>query len=362
MLVPTAKLRYEMRFKALSAINLFQTLLQTGLTVAFAAAGFGVYAFVWPMPIVYLAGAVALWMIARPVVRVRNPFRQWRYLIGDSSYIFGQRVLQTATGQGDYIILGMLYGQFVLGPYFFAFGIAQQAARLAAGSIQSVLMAGLSRMPAFSPQQTQAALRATKALALIGAPLCMLQAAVAEPFLRALYGSKWDESIPLVQLISLGMAFDLPSWVAASLLQSRGQFRVAFIWSVLFGPIFIASMLVGALAGRSIGVATADWLYFTFASPILVVWTFRSSNVSWAEILEIYLRPVLIGIFSAGAALLVIRQFEAVGWPPAVQFAAGLCTGLLSALLGARIAMPKTWHEIMAKVGDLFPRLSASRT
>ena len=37
MLVPTAKLRYEMRFKETSVVNLIQTLVQTGLTLAFAA-------------------------------------------------------------------------------------------------------------------------------------------------------------------------------------------------------------------------------------------------------------------------------------------------------------------------------------
>ncbi len=166
MLVPMSKLRYQMRFKAIAAINLFQTLLQTGLTLMFAALGFGVYSFVWPMPFVYLTVSAAFWMIARPEIRLRSPLRHWKYLIGDSSYIFFQRVLLTAVGQGDYIVLGVLYGQAVLGPYFFAFGIAQQAARLTAGSIQSVLMAGLARMPSFSSHQTQAALRATKAIAL----------------------------------------------------------------------------------------------------------------------------------------------------------------------------------------------------
>ncbi len=95
----------------------------------------------------------------------------------------------------------------------------------------------------------------------------MLQAALASPFLQARYGTKWVEAIPLVQLISLGMAFDLPSWAIASLLQSRGQFRFAFVWSVVFAPIYIAAVFIGAFAGRSVGVATVDWLFYMLASP-----------------------------------------------------------------------------------------------
>ncbi len=108
MLVPTAKLRAEMRFGTLSLIAFLQSILQTLLTLTFAALGYGVYAFVLPMPIVYAAIAAVLWIVSRPAVSIRNPFRHWRYLIGDTSYIFFQRVLQTAVSQGDYILLGAL--------------------------------------------------------------------------------------------------------------------------------------------------------------------------------------------------------------------------------------------------------------
>ncbi len=178
----------------------------------------------------------------------------------------------------------------------------------------------------------------------------------------SIYGTKWEEAIPLVQLISLGMAFDLPSWVVVSLLQSRGQFRLAFVWSVIFAPVYIASVFIGGFVGRSIGVAMADLLYYTFASPILVIWIFRTSDVTWAEVLDVYLRPVLVGVFAAGMALVVSRRAESIGIVPTLQFVAGLCVGLFAALIAARVAMPQTWQEIRDKLGNMFPRLTAWRT
>jgi PST family polysaccharide transporter len=356
LLVPTAKLRAAMRFKALAAINLFQTVLQTALTLGFAQAGFGVYSFVLPVPLVYAVVGALLWLAARPAVRSVNPFRRWRYLIGDSSYIFGQRFLLTVVQQSDYIILGALYGDIVVGPYFFAYMLAGQATRLTAGSLQLVLMAGLSRMPAFSAQQTEAALRATKAIALCGIPLCLIQAAVAEPLLRAFYGTKWVESILLVQFISIGMAFDVPSWPACSLLQSRGQFRFAFAWSSVAAPLFVVAVLIGAIYGGSLGAAIGLCVFFVVSSPLLAFWVFRSSGIGWRETVDTYTRPLVIGLVAAGASLSVIQLLERSGSQPALQLVAGIATGLLAMGLGARTIMSSSWHDIMLRVRNAVAR------
>ena len=93
-------------------------------------------------------------------------------------------------------------------------------------------------------------------------------------------------------------------------------------------------MLIGALAGQSLGVATAVFLYLTFASPLFVIWVFCASGVRWTDILEIYMCPFIIGALAAGASLGISRRVGAAGWPPMTQLAAGLCVGLLLAIIG----------------------------
>ena len=358
-IVPTAKLRAEMNFRMLSAIALGQSVLQTALTIAFAALGAGVYAFVLPVPLAYAVAAVVLWRIARPVVRLRNPFRHWRYLIGDSGYIFGQRLLVTIVSQGDYIILGTLYGAAIVGPYFFAFGVATQAIRLTAGSLQLVLMAGLARMPAFSFQQTQAALRATKAIALVGIPLCMLQATVAGPLLRALYGDKWVAAIPLVQLVSVGLAFDVITWPACSLLQSRGQFRFLFYWSLASATLFIALIYIGAYFAQAFGAALVVCLFYAALSPPFGFWIFWSSNVKAEDIVSIYIRPLLVGLISTAAALLAMKM--STGLTPLLQFGFTAIAGMLAMTASARSIMPESWNDILGKLVSVVPTLAITR-
>lgn len=355
MLVPTAKLRSELRFGVISLVNVLQSTFQTLLTLAFAFLNFGVYSFVLPMPIVYAISATILWFVARPAVRHRQPLRHWRYLIGDTSYIFSQRVIHTAVSQGDYIVLGALFGAVAVGPYFFAYGIATQAIRLTAGSFQLVLLAGLARFASNSIQQTQAALKATSALALVGTPLCFIQAVLAGPLLRALYGEKWEAAIPLIQLISVGLAFDVASWPVGSLLQSRGQFRFLFYWSVAVAPIFLLAITFGAFVAGSLGVATAVCLYYVMFSPPLAFWTFRASGVAWREIAAVFLRPTAVGLLAAAATGIGVSLTALTGLPPLVQCGLGAVLGVLTMVAGARTITPLLWHDVVARIQQVIP-------
>ncbi len=355
LLVPTAKLRSQLRFKALAVLYFFQATLQTLLTISFAACGFGVYSFVLPMPIVYATNAALLWFVARPSIGSRRLIQYWRYLIGDSGYIFGTSLLQTIVGQGDYIILGGLYGAAMVGPYFFAYVFALQAIRLTAGSLQAVLLAGLSRMPAYSTQQTQAAMRATRAMALFGMPLCLMQAALADPLLRALYGDKWVAAIPLVQLISVGMAFDLASWPAVSLMQSRGQFRLIFFYASICAPIFILAVFIGAWYGEATGVAMALCGYYTLLAPLFAIWVFRTSNVEWRVAIDMLLRPLCVGLLAAGASFGAVHLATMANLHPAVQFGAGAIAGLVTMVVSASVIMSASIRDIIERFKHVWP-------
>ncbi len=353
-IVPLAKLRSKMDFRTAAAIALGQSALQTVLTVAFAALGAGVYAFVLPMPIVYVVAVSVLWRVARPTIHVRDAFRYWKYLVGDTGYIFGQRLLVTMVVQGDYIILGSLYGPEVVGPYFFAYSIATQAIRLTAGSLHMVLIAGLSRMPAFSPQQTQGAFRATKAIALCGMPLCILQAVLVGPLLNALYGDKWNAAIPLVQLLSIGLAFDVISWPACSLLEARGQFRFYFLWTCFSAMVFLACVFIGAYFGKAFGAALATCFFYALASPPFGSWIFCSSGVRGRDMAAAYAQPLVVAIITGGTSLAVIRLTQASH--PFLQLILAGSAGAVAALVGARLIAPEPWNDVFAKLVAMLPK------
>jgi hypothetical protein len=153
------------------------------------------------------------------------------------------------------------------------------------------------------------------------------------------------------------MAFDVLSWTASSLLQSRGQFRFSFYCAVASVPIFVLVVYLGARWGAGLGVAIAVCLYYVTLSPLLAFWVFHSSNVSWGEILHMLLRPVAVGVVTAIAALATTYFTSAAGGSPVVQCGLASCVGVSALAITARTIMASTWHEIMTRFRQLYAPL-----
>ena len=100
----------------------------------------------------------------------------------------------------------------MVGAYFFAFRLAIQPVQLLAGNLSNVLFPILAQLRGDPARQGEAALKASRVLSYVVMPYCFLQAAVAKPLLTLVFADKWLAAIPLMQILSIGLAFDAVSW------------------------------------------------------------------------------------------------------------------------------------------------------
>lgn len=351
--VPSAVLRASLRFRLLATIGATEILTVQTLTILFAWLGWGAYSFVIPVPIVAAARAGWLWTAARPKVALSPQRRRWRFLIGNGSAVFANRLLTTAVGQGDYAILGMLAPAAVVGAYYFAFVLAAQSLRLAAGNLYAVMFPLLSRMRGDAARQREATLKASAVLAAIVMPLCFLQAALARPVLHVLFGQKWDSAIPLMQLLSVGLPFDALAWLALAFLQAKGEFRRVLRYSCLLSPWFFVLVLAGAWWHSAVGVALGVALYYFIAGPLHVYLALGDGGVTWREVAALHLIPAALSVASitlAELAALGIQPVVAGDWADIVVIGVG--TGLAYLPL-TRWAMPDVWREVTSPLRAL---------
>src|SRR5207248_3467187 len=138
-------------------------------------------------PLVTIVRVVLLWSVARPRIRWHLHFRRWKYLMSDSVTLFLANFCNTVTWNGDYIILGVMHDAKSVGIYFFAFNLATQTMQVFTQNLIGVLFPALSKMQSNIVQQTRAFLRAAELLAVIGVPMCLLQAALAGPAINVLF-------------------------------------------------------------------------------------------------------------------------------------------------------------------------------
>ncbi len=343
--VPATKLRAEMNFRYLALYNGLETVGVQLASVILAALDFGAYSFVLPIPVAALVKIIVLWRKAPARLRVPIKPVQFRYILGNGSIVFASRIVIEAVNQGDYMVLGLLATESVVGVYYFAFRLAAQPIRMLAGNFGAVLFPALTQLRGDPARQEQAALQAARILAYTVTPVCFVQAAFASPVLHLMFGERWAGSIPLVQVLSLGLPGDAIAWIAGALLVARKEFWRDFVYLASFAVPFFAFVAMGAYLGSALGVAVAVALYYALVKPANSWLVFRHSMRA-ADFLHIYIWPSILAGIAIGAAY-ACSKLPGLDGALLAQVAVIAVLSPLAYLVLLRLLVPDVLREIL---------------
>jgi PST family polysaccharide transporter len=305
-LVPATILRSELRFARLASINLGEVVAQQALTVLLAALGFGAYSFVIPVPLVAALKAIALWILVRPPIRAHLSVHRWPALISSTGWVFGFRMLSSATGQGDYMVLGALYANAALvGQYFFAFMLSTQVIRVLCDNANAVLLPALNAINHDLARMEQAVQRATRALAAMVIPVATLQILLAGPAIRLLFAAKWQPAIPLVQLLSLGPILMAPAWPSGSMILAMGRFRSLFLVWIFIALSFFGLVIPATWYYAAAGTATAVSLWSWLVGITIAAFAHRSRRGA-VNLTKAVLCPIVAATAGAAAGAVIV--------------------------------------------------------
>ena len=352
-IVPTSRLQIDLRFRYLSIVNIVSSTATVLLNVLFAYLGFGAYSFILPLPIVAALRTVLLLAAAPPAIRLRFQFRRWRYLVGDSGLAIASVVCIVVSMQGDYLILGYRYGDEQVGLYFFAFNLSSQTMQLLAANIAGVLFPTLSKLQMEPRRQCHAFVRASRLSAVLGVPFCLIQAAVAAPAFALLFDPKWQASVQVFQVLSLGMASLTASIAAGSMMQAQGRFRLLFFVSFAFAALFIAAVWIAASVGQARAVAVAVAIYTMVTGPLNIYFAIRPVGGGWKQVCEVYVMPFLAAALATAVPYLLIRHVVMAHYTGVVRnWTEMLLIGLLTLAIYlplVRYFMPADWNELLGR-------------
>jgi O-antigen/teichoic acid export membrane protein len=362
--VPRAQLSRQLRFRALSAVNVAEILLLNFFTLFFAWLGFGPYSFVLPITIGGLTLTVALWWWVRPPWAPRLGLRRWRYLIGDSSRLLQSEFGRMLLDQSDYMTLGLFHvNPALVGIYANGFRFSLQTIRLLMVNMTTILFPAFTKLNDQPQRQYEGFFKAQRILAVVGVSGCLLQAAVADSFAHLCFPAKWFPSIIVVQILSLGMATRMISGGATALLKSQGRFVVVrnIFWAfavVQFGLL----VTVLAMGGDYIAVAVVVSIVSASMGPIMFYIAIQSYGGGWADVANVLTRPLVCGILSVGTAWLIAQCIGLSGQGRLnylIQFAV-ICvmSVALNAVL-ARLWMRPVWDDLWLRLRRMLPQRAA---
>jgi O-antigen/teichoic acid export membrane protein len=372
--VAEAKLQNQLRFALLASVNWGIAVLQLALTVVFAAIlprEFKAYSFVLPRPVIALSRLAVLWNAAKPPVRRQFDFRRWKFMLSDSATLFISNLFLMLQWQGDYIVLGLLFlDQTILGVYFLAFNLSIQTMQLFTGNLTGVLFPALSKLQGDPERQIRAFLDATRLLALVAVPLCFLQMGVADPGVRLFFQDlKWQDAIPVLQALSIGMAFRVVASPGGSLIQAQGRFRVILITNIINAIVFLTLVTIGAKFGKpydpnpwlrpatTVGIAVA--CYFAIIGPIFLYIAIRPSGGTWRDIYHVYAAPMFASALAVAGAMLIgafipVDRIRGHRWAQTVRLTVVLTWFLVTYVPLIRLVAPEAWRALLQRIVSLY--------
>ena len=354
--VPNALLEIHMRFKAVTALSLLASILLPLMTVGMAWAGGGAYSLVVPRLLLMVLVAGLAWKISGMRIKVAPEFRKWRSLIGSTTLVVLFGFVCSLIPQMDRIALGRFHGEKVLGLYFFAFGLSSQIGSMLSVNLVTVLFPAISKLRDEPQRQVGAVLRASRCIALVGIPLCLLQAAVARPSLYAIFPARWNDAAPILTVLSFSLACLLVVLPSHSLLRATGKFGTLLWIAAVQLVVMGAASFLAAWLGGPVAVAVANAIVSLVFGVWFVLASLRPFGLGWHTMIGAYGRSVLIGLVVFAVAMGICWPHFASRLANLLQLCVAGGIGVCLHLFLARQWMPGDWADLKARVGQLVNR------
>jgi lipopolysaccharide exporter len=337
-----ARLRRELRFRRRLAPELGRAIAKGGTAITLAAMGAGVWSLVWGQLAGEVTAAVFYWFAFRWRPAFVVDLGVARRLLGFGSQITLVGALGGVLRNADYVVVGRALGTRALGLYTLAFRMPQL---LIEGAVTIV---GQVAFPAFARVQLEPArlrsglLRALRLTALVITPLGLGLAVVADPFVRAVYGERWEPAIEVMQLLAIYMVVQGASRLVGDVYKATGRAGILSKLAIVKLLITIP-LLVTFVEGGIRGVALAQVLSAAICTLIDLAVAHRVIGVTRGELATAFLPAARAGVILMAGCLLVLRVASmGSAW---VELAVVAATGVVC-YLGALAAFD---HDSLAE-------------
>ena len=322
-----AFLQRELAFASQAACLLAQAAVAAVVSIALAVLGAGV----WSIVVGQIAGAVAYTaaLVARSPFLVRPRFdpsvardalRTGRGFVLQAGFSFVEQNI-------DYAVVGGAIGARSLGAYSLAYRLSELPYNGIVEPVAQVTFPGFARMRQRSEDVSQPFLAVLRALAVVGCPICLLLAAAADPFVRAVLGDRWLLMVGPLSILGLWGAVRIVQATIAWMLNSVGfSFDLGRAYAALV--VVTAPVLVlAATRGGLTAVAVVMLANVVVTLSIGVILATRKVGLSTLRLWEA-VRPAVV----AGAPSWLVARLiaEGLGASPAITLVASVAAGSLT--------------------------------
>lgn len=311
----SALLQRQMRFIALSMIEIVSLVVSSIASILMALGGYGYWALVaWSVSLP-VASTILTWIEAGWI-----PGRPRRHAGINSMMRFGGTLTLNSlvvyiAYNLDKVLLGRFWGAQALGVYGRAYQLVNLPTQNLNAAAGGVAFPVLSRLQG-DPQRLRSYFLKSYALVLaLTVPVTLVCALFADDLILVMLGPKWNEAVPLFRFLAPTiLVFALinpPGW----LLMAVGMVGRSLKIALAIAPLAIIGYVVGLPYG-SRGVAMGYSIAMTLWVVPHLLWSFHGTVVSFRDAVVVASRPLVAGVVGAvlawGALIVVGSPQSAV--------------------------------------------------
>ena len=291
MSIPETLLVRNLEYRALELRQIASVLVGGAVAIALALAGAGPWAIIGNSLAALTTSGVLLWWFAkwRPsLVFSRSTLAD---LGGDGLRVMGTQFVTLTQLYADKLLVGRYLGAGPLGTYSFAFQLMFTPVGNIAYPVQYVLFPVFASIQEDAERLNAAWLRTKRLSVALMAPAFLTLLVVAPDLIPSVFGSRWKDSVPVLQLLCVaGVAYSLSTqnW---SLLVVRGRAGTLLALTAITCAAVLGSVALGLNWGVR-GVATMLAIaYWTLVLPDMWVTT-RAGSIPFRAAFRATLAPL----------------------------------------------------------------------
>lgn len=287
-MVQNAILISSMRIKQMTMVSAISQISTGFLAIFLAYHGWGVWALIWQQLFAAILQAFLLAIATRWKPKRVFKKKSFSYLWGYGSKLLTANLIGTLFNQAYSFVIGKILGKRDLGLYSRSQQFAVQPENIVTNIISKALVPSLAACQNDLDRLKRNYKKCVEIISFLIFPLMFTLGIAAEPVFKVLFGSKWDNAIPLFQILCFGYAIDIFSNLSLNLIQVMGRtdftLKLEFIKKPFYAIIIVVSVFFG-LKGIVIGQA----FYCLVAALInLSVVKFLLKYGYWKQVLDIF--------------------------------------------------------------------------
>ncbi len=308
-----ALLSRQMRFGALTAVNVLSMLAGVAAAVVAALLGAGYWALVIKELAMALGMAIGVWIASswRPGLAVRGT--GIREMLHFGANLTGFNIFNYFARNLDNILIGRVWGAASLGFYSKAYSLLLLPLQQINAPLSAVAVPTLSRLQEDAPRYRSFYVKTITFITLLTMPGMLFLAIMADEVFLILLGPQWMEAARIFAVLGIVGIVTPISNSTGWLFVSQGRTREMFRWGIISSVKTVLAIVAG-LPWGAYGVAVSYSIVSLVSMPLLLWFVGRKGPVGIGDMVRAIATPGLITLFVA-IFLLALKTLAGAAGP-----------------------------------------------